>query len=145
MYKHLSWVKLWINSCVSFFDRTGSNPKIRRNKIWGGQNGGILVYNSGEKQSSLVLFDLFFFRVPFFLPRGKSIYLLTPDRESVASLNIANIVIWWQLWQFSIAALIMKHVFVFFRLGLHRGQWDLWQCYGRSVDQDGQQPHPTEE
>lgn len=54
-------VKLWINSCVSFFDRTGSNPKIRRNKIWGGQNGGILVYNSGEKQSSLVLFDLFFF------------------------------------------------------------------------------------
>uniref|UniRef100_A0A673MAZ1 DNA mismatch repair protein Msh2-like n=1 Tax=Sinocyclocheilus rhinocerous TaxID=307959 RepID=A0A673MAZ1_9TELE len=27
--------------------RTGSNPKIRRNKIWGGQNGGILVYNSG--------------------------------------------------------------------------------------------------
>lgn len=28
-------------------DRTGSNPKIRRNKIWGGQNGGILVYNSG--------------------------------------------------------------------------------------------------
>lgn len=28
--------------------RTGSNPKIRRNKIWGGQNGGILVYNSGE-------------------------------------------------------------------------------------------------
>lgn len=28
-------------------NRTGSNPKIRRNKIWGGQNGGILVYNSG--------------------------------------------------------------------------------------------------
>ena len=27
--------------------RTGSNPLIRRNKIWGGQNGGILVYNSG--------------------------------------------------------------------------------------------------
>lgn len=30
--------------------RTGSNPKIRRNKIWGGQNGGILVYNSGESR-----------------------------------------------------------------------------------------------
>lgn len=30
-----------------FQHRTGSNPKIRRNKIWGGQNGGILVYNSG--------------------------------------------------------------------------------------------------
>ena len=29
--------------------RTGSNPKISRNKIWGGQNGGILVYNSGEE------------------------------------------------------------------------------------------------
>jgi len=31
-----------------FLNRTGSNPKIRRNKIWGGQNGGILVYNSGK-------------------------------------------------------------------------------------------------
>ena len=28
-------------------DRTGSNPLVRSNKIWGGQNGGILVYNSG--------------------------------------------------------------------------------------------------
>lgn len=27
--------------------RTGSNPIIRGNKIWGGQNGGILVYNGG--------------------------------------------------------------------------------------------------
>lgn len=27
--------------------RTGSNPFIRKNKIWGGQNGGILVYNGG--------------------------------------------------------------------------------------------------
>ncbi len=27
--------------------RTGSNPKIVRNKIWGGQNGGVLVYNGG--------------------------------------------------------------------------------------------------
>lgn len=27
--------------------RTGSNPTITKNKIWGGQNGGILVYNSG--------------------------------------------------------------------------------------------------
>lgn len=27
--------------------RTGSNPNIRRNKIWGGQNGGVLVYNGG--------------------------------------------------------------------------------------------------
>lgn len=29
------------------FFRTGSNPIIRRNKIWGGQNGGVLVYNGG--------------------------------------------------------------------------------------------------
>lgn len=35
-------------------DRTGSNPKIRRNKIWGGQNGGILVYNSGWKQRGIL-------------------------------------------------------------------------------------------
>ena len=33
-------------SCLSFY-RTGSNPLIRRNRIWGGQNGGILVYNGG--------------------------------------------------------------------------------------------------
>lgn len=31
-----------------FFFRTGSNPKITRNKIWGGQNGGVLVYNCGK-------------------------------------------------------------------------------------------------
>ncbi|XP_023238645.1 F-box only protein 11-like [Centruroides sculpturatus] len=30
-----------------FYFRTGSNPVIRRNKIWGGQNGGVLVYNGG--------------------------------------------------------------------------------------------------
>lgn len=28
--------------------RTGSNPVIRGNKIWGGQNGGVLVYNGGK-------------------------------------------------------------------------------------------------
>ena len=28
--------------------RTGSNPTIRGNKIWGAQNGGILVYNSAK-------------------------------------------------------------------------------------------------
>lgn len=27
--------------------RTGSNPIIKGNKIWGGQNGGVLVYNGG--------------------------------------------------------------------------------------------------
>lgn len=32
---------------VFFFIRTGSNPIIRGNKIWGGQNGGVLVYNGG--------------------------------------------------------------------------------------------------
>lgn len=32
---------------MSIFNRTGSNPVIRGNKIWGGQNGGVLVYNSG--------------------------------------------------------------------------------------------------
>lgn len=31
---------------IPFF-RTGSNPLIKKNKIWGGQNGGILVYNGG--------------------------------------------------------------------------------------------------
>ena len=30
-----------------FSIRTGSNPVIKMNKIWGGQNGGILVYNGG--------------------------------------------------------------------------------------------------
>lgn len=38
--------------CCRMCFRTGSNPKIRRNKIWGGQNGGILVYNSGLVRSS---------------------------------------------------------------------------------------------
>ena len=28
--------------------RTSSNPVIRRNKIFGGKNGGVLIYNSGE-------------------------------------------------------------------------------------------------
>lgn len=32
---------------MSYDIRTGSNPVIRGNKIWGGQNGGVLVYNSG--------------------------------------------------------------------------------------------------
>ena len=35
------------NNLFCFVFRTGSNPIIRKNKIWGGQNGGILVYNSG--------------------------------------------------------------------------------------------------
>ena len=30
------------------FHRTGSNPHIRRNKIFGGKNGGVLIYNSEE-------------------------------------------------------------------------------------------------
>lgn len=33
--------------CVYFIFRTGSNPIIKGNKIWGGQNGGVLVYNGG--------------------------------------------------------------------------------------------------
>ncbi|CAH3153095.1 unnamed protein product, partial [Pocillopora meandrina] len=28
-------------------NRSGSNPCIRRNKIWGRQNGGVLAYNGG--------------------------------------------------------------------------------------------------
>lgn len=46
---HLTWsmgVEA-IEMAIFSVHRTGSNPKIRRNKIWGGQNGGILVYNSG--------------------------------------------------------------------------------------------------
>lgn len=48
------WLHIWTHCTrLMFFffffkRRTGSNPKIRRNKIWGGQNGGILVYNSGK-------------------------------------------------------------------------------------------------
>ena len=50
--KYYASEKLQIFSFVSFtlchfVSRTGSNPLIRRNKIWGGQNGGILVYNGG--------------------------------------------------------------------------------------------------
>ena len=33
--------------CLFITFRTGSNPVIRGNKIWGGQNGGVLVYNGG--------------------------------------------------------------------------------------------------
>lgn len=36
-----------LNADNSLFRRTGSNPIIRGNKIWGGQNGGVLVYNGG--------------------------------------------------------------------------------------------------
>ena len=31
-----------------FLYRTGSNPVIKRNKIFSGKNGGVLIYNSGE-------------------------------------------------------------------------------------------------
>lgn len=34
--------------CLCVFCRTGSNPIIRKNKIFGGKNGGVLIYNSGE-------------------------------------------------------------------------------------------------
>ena len=36
--------------CLVYFPccRSGSNPCIRRNKIWGGQNGGVLAYNGGR-------------------------------------------------------------------------------------------------
>lgn len=34
--------------CRHLTVRTGSHPTIRRNKIFGGKNGGILIYNSGE-------------------------------------------------------------------------------------------------
>lgn len=40
----ISWNYLFF---TSFFFRTGSNPIIKGNKIWGGQNGGVLVYNGG--------------------------------------------------------------------------------------------------
>ena len=36
------------------YSRSGSNPTINRNKIWGGQNGGVLVYNGGEVLSFYV-------------------------------------------------------------------------------------------
>jgi parallel beta-helix repeat protein len=36
-----------VMKCVLCTFRTGSNPVIRGNKIWGGQNGGVLVYNGG--------------------------------------------------------------------------------------------------
>lgn len=62
-----------------FFDRTGSNPKIRRNKIWGGQNGGILVYNSGEKTILHNYHYLFTKSLALF----KETYVLTPGKESM--------------------------------------------------------------
>ena len=33
------------------YSRSGSNPSINRNKIWGGQIGGVLVYNGGKMLS----------------------------------------------------------------------------------------------
>lgn len=47
MYDNISNFDSWIKKFILSIFRTGSNPLIRRNKIWGGQNGGILVYNSG--------------------------------------------------------------------------------------------------
>ena len=50
---HIQWLQLitlfekYINFFFCCTPRTGSNPIIRRNKIWGGQNGGVLVYNGG--------------------------------------------------------------------------------------------------
>ena len=32
---------------ISLIYRSGSNPVIRCNKIWGGKNGGVLIYNGG--------------------------------------------------------------------------------------------------
>ena len=37
----------FVSFSYQILTRTGSNPFIRKNKIWGGQNGGILVYNGG--------------------------------------------------------------------------------------------------
>ena len=55
--------------------RTGSNPKIRRNKIWGGQNGGILVYNSGEDTGHVIFVSKCVFLVlqndPISVPQTK--------------------------------------------------------------------------
>lgn len=98
-----------------FFDRTGSNPKIRRNKIWGGQNGGILVYNSGEKQKHLFSFIFCRESIAFF-PQEKNQSICWPltDRQSVASVAIANVLFdQFDLSLLSLAALIMKHEFVF--------------------------------
>lgn len=50
-----------MTSLLTFLSRTGSNPKIRRNKIWGGQNGGILVYNSGRFLLSSLFRAVFMF------------------------------------------------------------------------------------
>ena len=52
-YGDCNFVLLSLRNVVSDTDnatcfRTGSNPLIKRNKIWGGQNGGILVYNGGQ-------------------------------------------------------------------------------------------------
>lgn len=63
----------------------------------------------------------------------------------LASLLIANVLFDQRDNSSPLLTFINKHEYVSFRLRLHRGQWDLWQCYGGSVDQDGQQPHPAEE
>ena len=100
LYDWLLENQLWI--MLFHLNRTGSNPKIRRNKIWGGQNGGILVYNSG---------------LHFTIP----------------TVNLLHTV--WLL----LVCLITQ--FIVNRSGFHRGQWNLRQRHGRSVDQNRQQPH----
>lgn len=78
-------IYIFFNFDLFFFDRTGSNPKIRRNKIWGGQNGGILVYNSGEKTILHNYHYLFTKSLALF----KETYVLTPGKESMIFVGFA--------------------------------------------------------
>ena len=44
---HIKFTRSIFKIYKFFLFRTGSNPTICCNKIWGGQNGGVLVYNGG--------------------------------------------------------------------------------------------------
>ena len=99
--------------------RSGSNPCIRRNKIWGGQNGGVLVYNGGNL---IVIPSLCFIRSSTLL----STFLLFP---LVAQNN----------WYFkSIKFYAPKpRVFIFLRRSWSvRRKRDFRQRDGRGLDQD---------
>ncbi len=43
----IRYIPLLISPMTGIPCSTGSNPRITGNRIWGGQNGGVLVYNGG--------------------------------------------------------------------------------------------------
>lgn len=134
MYKDTMHLINCLCYCFISPNRTGSNPKIRRNKIWGGQNGGILVYNSGN--ISCLLLELLWFG----LILKKSLFL--QQVSDIPLFIIVVRVITMRLINYS-SVNFMTRFNVFYRFGPNRRQWDLWQCYGRGLDQNRQQPNTS--